>query len=393
VFRLQVAPTQTPSDVGHMAWRGWDDYNHGWHESRSRGDANWNWSRSRRDANCSGLDGISTAEAETHAVEETTAVEWLDGNDTGGGATAALPLPLDLALRVTTVALRALPLEYFQSFTTWTSNYKQHNIALKYLRERAEARQEDVVALPFDFVQQDIAEITHDKGVHFHFSDTSFKPWYWQEMVAQLDEPSMRFVVNGEDPGRSRGLVSCKLEKSDRYDHKRAHANPGGRCMFKIWDFILVRDDGSKIALHPNYSNTKFECLTPTEERDHEIPRTGLGGTSGPGTFKYFKEKHVHMTLRFDGSKQPQSRAEQSRAGPQSRSQPASSSGTTPSLNEFCWQESENGGEHVVWKEDFGQSERDDERCQPERELKAWYRSGYPNEPDMEYYLHPKRRV
>ena len=208
-----------------MAWRGWDDYNHGWHESRSRGDANWNWSgwadnnpgwhesRSRGDANWSGLDGMTTAEAETTAVEKTTAVEWLDGNDSGGGAAAvaeALPLPLDLALRVTAVA-EALPLEYFQSFTAWTSNYKQRNTALKYLRERAEARHEDVVVLPFDLVQQEIAEITHDKGVQFHFSDTSFKPWYWQEMVAQLDEPSMRFVVNGEDPGRSRGLVSCKL--------------------------------------------------------------------------------------------------------------------------------------------------------------------------------------
>jgi hypothetical protein len=280
----------------NWSWSGWADNDLGWHEGRSRGDANW-----------SGLDGMTTAEAETTAVQETIAVAWQPW-----------------------MAPRSL--EYFQSITRWTSNYRQHNIALKYLRELAEARQEDVVVLPFDFWATEIAEITHDKGVQFHFSGTSFKPWYWQEMVAQLDEPSMRFVVNGEDPGRSRGLVSCKLEKSDRYDHKRAHANPGGPNMPKIWDFILVRDDGSKIALHPNYSNTKIECLNVLGPNysDHEIPRTGLGGTSGPGTFKHFKEKHVNMTLRFDGSKQPQSLARAGPwSGPQSRSQPASSSGTT----------------------------------------------------------------
>ena len=294
-----------------MAWR--------WHESRSHGDANWNWndwadnnpgwqvSRSRGDANWSGVDAnwSGVAEAETTAEEETTAV----------AATVALGWVWSLKY-----------FQSFQSFHHWTSNYKQHNIALKYLRERAEARQEDVVVSPFHFEGQEIAEITHDKGVTYHFSDTKFKRWYWQEMVAQLDEASMRLVVEGEDPVRSRGLVSCKLEKSDRYDHKRAHADPGGQHMYKTWDFILERDDGSKIALHPNYSSTEFECLhvLGPSYSDHEIPRTGLGGTSGPRTFKYFVGKHVKTTLRFDGGKQPQSRA-----GPQSRSQPASSSGAT----------------------------------------------------------------
>ena len=45
---------------------------------------------------------------------------------------------------------------------------------------------------------------------------------------------------------------------------------------------------------------TKIECYTGEPEQDHELPRTGLGGTSGPGTFKYFKNKNVQAILRFN---------------------------------------------------------------------------------------------
>ena len=55
----------------------------------------------------------------------------------------------------------------------------------------------------------------------------------------------------------------------------------------------MVRDDGSEVALQPNYNNTEIECYVPDGQRDHKIPRIGLGGTSGPGTFKYFKNKKV----------------------------------------------------------------------------------------------------
>ena len=47
------------------------------------------------------------------------------------------------------------------------------------------------------------------------------------------------------------------------------------------------------------YSNTKIECHKGEPAQDHEIPKSGKGGTSGPGTFKYFKQKNVTHTLRF----------------------------------------------------------------------------------------------
>ena len=78
-----------------------------------------------------------------------------------------------------------------------------------------------------------------------------------------------------------------------------------------IWDFVLIRDDGSRVSLHPNWSNTWVECKHPREPqlRDLTIPRNGLGGSNGRFTIRHFTQKHIDEYLRFDVSKcKPQSR-------------------------------------------------------------------------------------
>ena len=131
-----------------------------------------------------------------------------------------------------------------------------------------------------------------------------------------LDDASMATVVTG--PGnRSRGLIGCCVQKSGIYDHKRHHAKKKLGIaiaeMWFVWDFVLVRDDGSRVALHPNYSNTFVDCRFAQQCRgDIGVPRDGLGGSNGPGTFRKFSQKQVDCKLRFDASKrQPQSRASQ----------------------------------------------------------------------------------
>ena len=119
-------------------------------------------------------------------------------------------------------------------------------------------------------------------------------------MVAQLDDASMQIVVQGED-NRSRGIVSCCMFQAGSYDHKRHHAtgkHAGNRAAGKyagnraarksaiegqqpmaLWDFKLIRDDGSSILLHPQWSKTKFTYKTHCPPFDGEYPRSGLGGT------------------------------------------------------------------------------------------------------------------
>ena len=129
-------------------------------------------------------------------------------------------------------------------------------------------------------------------------------------MLAQMNEESMQLIVQGPD-GRSRGLVQCALQKTRKYDHKRHHAlrqsgkggpNPN---MLYIWDFVVLRDDGTVAGLHPNFSNNNIEYYEGMAEEHMEIPATGKGGTNGPGTFQYFIKKGVQRKLRFDGRKRP----------------------------------------------------------------------------------------
>ena len=82
-------------------------------------------------------------------------------------------------------------------------------------------------------------------------------------MVAQMDEHSMYEVVVC-DPDRSRGLVGCRIQKTNRYDYERQKAQ-GKKYkgpMPYIWDFVVVRDDGTQVFLHPKYANKKIACFT-----------------------------------------------------------------------------------------------------------------------------------
>ena len=157
-------------------------------------------------------------------------------------------------------------------------------------------------------------------------------------MVAQMDADSMALVLKVLDTrpnSESRIIVSCRLQKTDKYDHKRhfAHRDKAKRekeqgvappqsrdpmeflppskeahragVQLKIWDFVLEFDDGSEVYLHPEYSNPKISCFAGAPQPDHELPRTGKGGSSGRGTYKFFKNKQYGTTLSFDKSKRP----------------------------------------------------------------------------------------
>jgi hypothetical protein len=119
-------------------------------------------------------------------------------------------------------------------------------------------------------------------------------------MVAQMYEHSMTIDVEWSPcPNRSRGLVNCRLQKTNMYDHRRHHADRiRGEMLFEC-DFVLTRDDGTQVSIRPNYSNTQIECYMRVPGQDHEVPATGLGGSSGPGTFKHYTNKNIFRSLRF----------------------------------------------------------------------------------------------
>ena len=116
---------------------------------------------------------------------------------------------------------RVFDLEYFRNFPL-TNHYTQHNIALKWYREEGERMKALAVCFWHEHAYP-VPRIVKTGGPAWGWDFSVYNPWRWQELVAQLDESSMQYVVEGPDNG-SRGLTSCKLIETKRYDHKR-HAN------------------------------------------------------------------------------------------------------------------------------------------------------------------------
>ena len=127
-------------------------------------------------------------------------------------------------------------------------------------------------------------------------------------MVAQLDDDSLTYVVDGDDPNnRSGGLRGCSLSlRGGSYDHKRQVQVHQDEKM-REWDFLLVRENGSSIRLHPNWNDRKVKTYKREgHTTEVEPPARGLGQSDGPGTFKHYREIGNERTLRFDAQKRPQ---------------------------------------------------------------------------------------
>ena len=145
------------------------------------------------------------------------------------------------------------------------------------------------------------------------------KLWSWHEMVAQLDPASMWVVVEGTD-GRSGGLVACTFAiRPNSYDHKRSHMlkETTGRApnvRLPVWDFVLHRDDGTGLRLHPRWSppgkGKKSKKSRPEVETFElgghaapvPVPDAGFGRSDGRGTYRWQKEMGPQEPLRFDTS-------------------------------------------------------------------------------------------
>ena len=128
-------------------------------------------------------------------------------------------------------------------------------------------------------------------------------------MVAQLDEKSMQIVAQGVD-GRSCGLASCMVApRPSSYDHKRHkklndEGKPLSDMSLLVWDFVIKREGGAGLRLHPQRSTVKVETFEiEGPEEPVEAPPQGNGCSWGRGAYKYYKNVQTKEMLRFDHSK------------------------------------------------------------------------------------------
>jgi len=200
----------------------------------------------------------------------------------------------------------------------WTSTYRQHNVAMKWYRGKGEEHGEEVT-LFINTATCEVPVILKDNVLcpeDWSWDHTVPRnSWKWQELVAQLRREDMLDVVQG--PGRrSRGIVCCRLQRKESYDHarhvtaRRARRAQRNGPQMAVWNFYLERDDGSFCSLHPGYSNNKVAYKEGQDDGGPvALPRTGLGGSNGRGTYKFYKMQGVDKMLRFDGTKKPMAAA------------------------------------------------------------------------------------
>ena len=102
------------------------------------------------------------------------------------------------------------------------------------------------------------------------------REWSWHEMVAQLDLDSLRYVV--EDGDHSRGLVGCAFRpRTNSYDHSRQVQRDAPQWRLIKWDFVLLRNDGTAVRLHPEWKSTKIRTFAVEGHAEPvEIPQRGL---------------------------------------------------------------------------------------------------------------------
>ena len=139
-----------------------------------------------------------------------------------------------------------LTVECFLSMGAFEGDFKQHSAALKHFRMRGDIERNNEGVVLSNSHKAAVAAIVHPRGTKYWFVETSMRVWSWWEMVAQLNEASLRYVV--EDGDETRGLVGCEFRKrTGSYDHSRQVQGPANPSQVLCWDFVLKRSDGTAV--------------------------------------------------------------------------------------------------------------------------------------------------
>ena len=163
-------------------------------------------------------------------------------------------------------------LNHFKHNVPLTDHWRQHDRALQYISDVARRSGEYSHRLPI-FGNQLVEKPTVKHCTIYQFdhgpgdeSITAQVHWSWHELVAQLDDESMRKVVEGSAvagrPPSSQGLVACMVRESGREDKRKRPADGhvrGRKELLYHWEFVLLRTDGTTAYLRPQVNTTIVE--------------------------------------------------------------------------------------------------------------------------------------
>ena len=121
--------------------------------------------------------------------------------------------------------------------------------------------------------------IIHDKkGTDFIVDTESKVQWDWREMIAQLSRESRDIVFGG-----------CETITGCEFVTRPGKTGPTGLPM---WDWVIYRDDGKAISLHPDQKKLNV----PAMELDRATPDGPVKGMK----FAAYRNILGSTTLKFD---------------------------------------------------------------------------------------------
>ena len=131
-----------------------------------------------------------------------------------------------------------------------------------------------------------IGQIVRGKpGPIYEFHPTNVQPWSWLAMIREFKDDVQRRIVGD-------GLVSIKIMPiPNTYDHKRAKAQKDNGTPYEVenvpvWDFVVLRGDGTQVRFHPDFKGGKVTIASMEEQPRSSHPKKGKGASDGKGTFK-----------------------------------------------------------------------------------------------------------
>ena len=153
------------------------------------------------------------------------------------------------------------------------------------------------IQLPWDGLVY-VGKVIHGEKEDFWIDHTAEEEWSWQQMLSHLTQDSLRYVVQGPE-GNSTGIVGCTVEPHPGgYDHK-SQVQVTHKQRLPCIDFVIWRNDGSRLYMHPSWTKTKIDCHEGIPNRPAQVPKAGVGKSDGPGTFTRMVRAQYPTKLSF----------------------------------------------------------------------------------------------
>ena len=139
------------------------------------------------------------------------------------------------------------------------------------------------------------------------FDPTKIVKWAWWEMIGQLRDDDIRYVVGGSSGDCQ--LRECSLQvRPNSYDvarhyHIEAQERRSADVQLPVWDFVVSRSDGTALRLHPSWSNRRAKVFLVKGHELLVMPILGLGKSEGSGTFGRYLLHNMVKEVRFDAAK------------------------------------------------------------------------------------------